>query len=379
MVQIFRAVLTVVSLMLLISCGPKQVSVNSSSNVKKIIAYIFPSNDTIDTSKIDIGRLTHINYSFAKINNGCIETGYLSDSINLRLLREHIDKNNPKAALIISVGGWEFSDQFSDMALSGTSRKKFIESALKFIQYFKLDGIDVDWEYPGRPGKTNNFRAEDKTTFNLLLDELRQALDSIGIIDNKHYITSVAIPAFHEFYATTEVTEFSKHLDFINLMTYDFYGEWEPVSGHQSNLYDAKSPKYLSADSAVRFLLQKNIPADKIVLGIPFYSRSWKITGQSNNENIHNLGQGAGINSVYEDLLSEYININGYNQHWDSSACVPYLWNENLDIFVTYENPESVKIKCEYIKDNKLGGAMFWKYNLQKENLLLNVIYNELN
>lgn len=345
---------------------------------KKIIAYIYPANDTIDISKISINQLTHINYSFAKITDGVIASGFDTDSVNITLLKKLIKEKNSNCKLLISVGGWEFSDKFSDMALNSSSRKKFISSCINYIRFFDIDGVDVDWEYPGKPGKTNNFRADDKYNFTFLLKELRIALDSLEEIDNKQYLSSIAVPAFPEFYSNIETQEIIKHLDFINLMAYDFYGEWEPVSGHQSNLFSTENPKFLSADSAVKFLLSENIPNDKIVLGVPFYSRSWKITERSNKDKIHNLGHGAGINSVYEDLLREYINLNGYEEYWDSIAAVPYLWNDSLEVFVTYENPKSVSLKCEYIKTQNLGGIMFWKYNLEAENQLLNVIYKEI-
>lgn len=369
----------IIPLLIILFSGCRNAHNQKQNNLeKKIIAYIYPSNDTINVAKVNIDKLSHLNYSFAKISDNKIALETPIDSLNITLLKKHLMRNNSSCKLLISVGGWEFSDQFSDMASNSHSRAEFIESTLNFLTFFQLDGVDVDWEYPGQPGKTNNFRKEDKENFTLLLKELRKGLDSIGEIDKKHYLSSIAVPSFSQFYTNIQPQEVGECLDFINLMAYDFFGEWEPVSGHQSNLYSTANPKTLSADSAIKLLNSKGIPNEKIVLGIPFYSRSWKITSRSNHENINNYGHGAGINSNYEELAESYINKNGFKACWDSSACSPYLWNDSLQTFVTYDNPKSVAIKCKYIQTNKLAGTMFWKYNLEKENLLLNVIYDEL-
>lgn len=344
---------------------------------KNIIAYVFTHNETFDTAKNNIRQLTHINYSFADIIDGKMVEGRPTDSVNLVLLKKHISTTNPDCKLIVSVGGGSWSNNFSDMAITPNGRQLFIASAISFIKKYQLDGLDVDWEYPCLKGNNNLLRKEDKQTYTLLLKELRNAMDSMGQALNKHYILSTAIPCFHVFYENVEIEKVHPYLDFINLMCYDFYGEWDSVSGHQSNLYSTLNSRKLSGDSTVRLLLQSGVPSEKIIYGVPFYSYSWQVN-ETSPKAINMQGKAVNYNGTYEDILEKYIDKNGFISYWDSVSQMPYLWNDSLKVFITYENPQSIAIKCDYILKNNLGGTMFWRYNHRAENILLNTLYQNL-
>jgi len=90
------------------------------------------------------------------------------DLANLQALTA-LRESYPHLKVMISVGGWTWSGGFSDMALTKASRKTFIDSAIAFLNQHKLDGIDLDWEYPGLPGAGNTHRPEDKKNFTRLL------------------------------------------------------------------------------------------------------------------------------------------------------------------------------------------------------------------
>ena len=78
---------------------------------------------------------------------------------------------------MISVGGWLWSGNFSDAALTPESRSRFIDSVAAFVEHYNLDGLDIDWEFPGEIGAGNRFRPEDGKNFTLLLAELRKRFD----------------------------------------------------------------------------------------------------------------------------------------------------------------------------------------------------------
>jgi chitinase len=69
---------------------------------------------------------------------------------------------------LISVGGWTWSKNFSDAVLTDTSRQNFVTSAVAIVSKYNLDGIDIDWEYPGMMGDSNVYRPEDKENYTLL-------------------------------------------------------------------------------------------------------------------------------------------------------------------------------------------------------------------
>src|ERR1022692_3462516 len=138
-----------------------------------IVGYVFPQNGALQHGQIDPRGMKRINYAFAAIQNGRMVIASAGDSANLHQLTA-LRKQNPLLQVLISVGGWSGSAAFSDVALTAQSRAGFIQSALEFLKSYDLDGLDVDWEYPGLPGAGNRFRSKDKRNFTLLLKELRE-------------------------------------------------------------------------------------------------------------------------------------------------------------------------------------------------------------
>ena len=116
---------------------------------KAVIGYIYSPNRPLVPSDVAAEKLTHINYAFANIKNGLMVEGYAGDPENYRTLN-NLKERNPKLKILVSVGGWTWSGGFSDMALTPQSRKRFIDSAVAFLDRHRLDGLDVDWEYPRR-------------------------------------------------------------------------------------------------------------------------------------------------------------------------------------------------------------------------------------
>jgi len=68
----------------------------------------------------------------------------------------------------------------------------------------------------------------------------------------------------------------------------------------------------------------------------------------------------------------------GFTRFWDDAAKVPYVYNPQQRIFVSYEDPESLKHKCQYIRSQKLAGIMFWEYFGDSQGKLLQTINTEL-
>ena len=116
-----------------------------------IIGYVFPRERELQPSEIDAAKLTHVNYAFANLKNGLLVEGFAKDAFNLRVLTG-LRQANPDLRILVSVGGWTWSKGFSDMALTAEGRRRFCESAVAYVRRHDLDGVDVDWEYPGLPG-----------------------------------------------------------------------------------------------------------------------------------------------------------------------------------------------------------------------------------
>lgn len=366
-------VLFILSVCAVSACAPSEELRENESKV--VIGYVFPGNRIIKED-ISAQKLTHINYAFANIKDGVMVEGFEADSANFVVLNK-LKAKNPSLKILISVGGWGWSGGFSNMALTAESRKKFIQSAVGFVVKHNLDGLDIDWEYPGMPGAGNPHRPEDKENFSLLLKECREALDSVP--GNKYYLLTIAAAASPRFLETTDMPEVAIYLDLINLMTYDFAGAWDATVRHHANLFPSEYYEGgNSVSETVARFIAKGVPAKKLVVGVPFYGRGWQNIEQK-NDGLGGTGNGIeNLNLSFQNLVDNYLSNPDFKQGWDPSAKAPYLFSESEKIFITYENPESLKLKCQYINHSGLRGVMFWEYFDDADQTLVSVLNSEL-
>lgn len=342
-----------------------------------ITAYVFPRGAALIPGQIDPAKLTRINYAFSNIQTGRMVPGSPADAQNFALLRS-FRSTNPNLTILVSVGGWLWSTNFSDMALTRESRAVFEDSVMQFLTRYDLDGLDIDWEYPGMPGSGHPFRAEDKQNFTSLLRELRQRFDASARRGRRLYLT-IAMGASDEVIANTEMQKVQRYVDTVNLMTYDYYEPGsESITGNHSPLYaDPADPKAASSSDTVRAFQKAGVPAEKILLGVPFYGHEW---GEVKDQN-HGLFQvGKPVPGAYTpfNVIDTTMLASGFTRFWDDAAKVPYVYNPQQRIFVSYEDPESLKHKCQYIRSQKLAGIMFWEYFGDSQGKLLQTINTEL-
>ncbi|MFC5402840.1 glycosyl hydrolase family 18 protein [Cohnella soli] len=358
----------------------------------KVIGY-YPSwalYQKYDSSKLATAGLTHINYAFANIENGQISLGDAdADKANFAALRK-LKAANPKLKTLISVGGWTWSGRFSDAAASIYARNLFADSVVAFIRQHGFDGVDLDWEYPVSGGLAGNkHRPEDKRNFTLLLQTLRDKLNAAGTKDGRTYLLTIAVGAAQENVGNIEAKNVAGIVDWINLMTYDYHGDWEKKSGHNAPLYgDSADP--ISAQENIDFTVQayKNdgVPAAKLVMGVPFYGRSWTGCGTADHGQYSScsgstdgtLGSGS---YSYATLVKQNWagGGNGYTRYWNERTKTPWLYSAaNGGTFIAYEDPESIGYKAEYVKRNKLGGVMAWELSQDSGLTLLTKLVQNL-
>ena len=340
-----------------------------------IIGYVTGNGWT--KNQIDPNKLTHINYAFAvPAQNGELAPISKKDEANLATLVS-LKAANPSLKILISIGGWGGCKYFSDAALTDAARKKFANSAVGLLVKHKLDGVDIDWEYPAQVGAGNIFRPADKQNFTLFLKAIRDRLDAQGKRDNRtganHYLLTAATGGDTAFVSHTELGKAQAYLDYVNIMTYDLYHGNDTVTGHHSPLYQSKLGDHSrnSSADAVEGHIRAGVPASKIVLGLPFYGRGWgKVEDKDNGLFQPATGERSFIS--HDKLAKEYINKNGFVRYWDDEAKAPYLWNPTSKTFISYADEASFVPKIEYVKAKKLAGVMFWEYiyDLEQDKLL---------
>ena len=340
-----------------------------------IIGYV--SGNGWTKEQIDPFKLTHINYAFAvPAADGKLAPLTARDSTNLAALTS-LRTQNKELKILISIGGWGGCKYFSDAALTETSRRKFAADAVALLKRHKLDGLDIDWEYPAQVGAGNIYRPEDKQTFTLFLKALRDQLDVQGKQDKRsgsnHYLLTAATGGDTAFVSHTELGKAQAYLDYVNIMTYDLYHGNDKVTGHHSPLDQSKKGNQSrnSSVSAVDGHIRAGVPASKIVLGLPFYGRGWTEVNPIDN-GLYQPATGEHLFISFDELTDKYISKNGYTRYWDVDAKAPYLWNPTTKTFISYADEASFLPKLTYVKEKKLAGVMFWEYiyDLRQKKLL---------
>lgn len=359
--------------------APVAIEEALAADERIIVGYIFNPDAELDPDSIAAEKLTHINYAFSNIEEGRLVEGFAYDEQNYEQLQT-LKARNPDLKILTSVGGWTWSGGFSDMALTEESRQRFIDSALDFVRRHQLDGIDIDWEYPGLPGAGNVHRPEDGVNFTLLLRSLREQLDALEQKLERPLLLTIASGGFPRFLEKSDIANWQRYLDFINIMTYDYNFPTDGNrTGHNAPLY-APEGDVMSADQAVRDHLAAGVPPEKLVLGVPFYGRHW-VEVEPGNAGMGQVGHTGDFpygDTGYRNLAENLIDQQGFERHWDPIGQVPWLWNEDAQIFVSYDDPESMAIKARYVREQGLRGIMFWRYETDYNNELLNAIHDNL-
>lgn len=343
-----------------------------------VAGYVFTQDAALLPGQIDANSLTRVNYAFANIKDGRMVTGFASDAENFAILTG-LRAQNPSLTVLVSVGGWLWSTNFSDISLTPQSRRLFIQSAMDILQQYDLDGLDIDWEYPGMVGAGHPFRSEDGRNFTLLLKELRKRFDQETAKSHRRLYLTIAAGASQEYLEHTEMRKVQKYVDTVNLMAYDYVEPGsDPLTGHHAPLFtNPADARNYSGDASVKAFEQAGVPASKILLGLPFYGHVW---GEVADRDHGFLQPGKPVPNVYAPysaITGTMLN-EGFVRYWDPIASVPYLYNSEKHIFVSYEDTESISAKCHYVLTRKLGGVMFWDYSGDPAGVLLGAINQSL-
>lgn len=334
---------------------------------------------------------------------------------------QELKKKYPHLKIMLAVGGWSMyregfpAKQFSTMASNDNYRKEFVESSVEACARFGFDGIDIDWEYPGfTPGSGTKSKDEvekDRKGFNNLLRDLNKAFKDKKTLDATYkkfggnkvppkegLLLTFAAPAGKKQIQNLDLHEAYKYLDFLNIMTYDFHGDWSSTTNHLAPLYPpykADDPEF-DVNSALKLYLNMK-PKDysieqakkKINLGMPLYGRTFanvhatknkctivnakeKTCAEQNGLFVPFSGAGPGAEPgmmLFSDVNKILKNLEktGYTYHWDDKAKVPWLFNAKDKIFISFDDLRALKEKAEFVKSQGLAGAMIWQLEKAEE------------
>lgn len=315
----------------------------------RVVAYVTPWNWS---GLPDASKVTHLIYSFAEIDTQTHlmqvpQEKYLKLLVGLK--QEH-----PQLKVMLSLGGGG-GDGFSQAAETEESRKIFARECARLIEEYHLDGIDIDWESPVN-GNWGSIRAipEDKENCTALLKEIRQAVGEEAII-------SFATGSTNSYATWVELDKLNGYVDFFNLMSYCY--SVGAAGNHDANLFpsDKAAMGGISVSFGVNLLKNHGVDPQKIVIGIPFFAYD-------------------GSTALSQTGLQNRIHSGNYVEMWDDEAKAPYLALPGSEkISVTFDNPRSVALKASYVKENGLGGIMYWEYGQDDDDRTMSgAVWNSL-
>ena len=380
--------------------------------------YLVKNVDTSGSAE----RMTHINYAFADVDSTykCATADSFADYNKAFNASETVDgtadvssqklKGNfnqlrelklkyPHLKILISVGGWSLSSNFSQ-AVMPANRAAFVASCIDMYLNGNFDvangvtgysgifdGIDIDWEYPGACGLTCDFSPEDTANFTAMMAEFRSQMDALTQQTGKTYMLTAATSASEVISSYIDLPAVVPYMDYINLMTYDFHGSWETTTNMHSPLYgDPADPTYAThfwSDNAVNVYLSRGVPANKLLMGVPFYGHGWAgVPPGPNGDGLYQTAGSRPPRGKYENGTDDYKEMIAreatFTKYFSPIAQSVYIYNGSQ--FWTYDDPASMTNKMNYIKSKNLAGTMFWELSGDTTSIdLLSAIYNGLN
>ncbi|KAM5364267.1 hypothetical protein ACJZ2D_011576 [Fusarium nematophilum] len=337
---------------------------------------------------LPVENLTHVLYSFANVRSDSGEVppthlsfiSHLTDSwadtdihwdgdswndvgTNLYGCMKQLNllkRRNRNLKVLLSVGGWTYSSNFKAPASTPQGRACFARSCVDLIKNLGFDGIDIDWEYPQNAGEARDYVE--------LLGAVRREMDaySQSLSRPHHFELTVACPAGAQNFQKLDVRGMDRYLDFWNLMAYDYAGSWDQLAGHQANLYPSRenpSSTPFSTSAAVDFYVRSGVAPQKLVIGMPLYGRAFENTDGPGRP-FQGVGEGTWEQGVYD---YKKLPLEGAHECGDGGCCASYCYDPQRRRMVTYDTPQIAWTKANYVKQWKLGGAMWWESSADKE------------
>lgn len=333
-----------------------------------------PGSGYFTMANVDPFLCDYILFAFAKLDGNILAPVEWNDESsdglvgNYETLNNH-KNTNPELKTLLAVGGWNFGTAaWTAMLSTAANRAEFVSHSIGYLREWEFDGLDLDFEYPG----SRDSPPEDKQYFTFLVAELRAAYNDEGAQTGRApLLLTAAVAAGKENIDNGyEVPQLAQNLDFFNVMTYDFNGAWDTVTGHNSPLYARADElgtdrEMLNIDWAARYWADLGAPRDKIMLGMATYGRGFQLADPGNNglgapiagpNTPGEFTREAGYLAYYEVCIMR--NTPGTNYVYNDEHQAPYVYNGNQ--WVGFDDTRSLQAKVDYMRDGGFGGYFVW-------------------
>jgi chitinase len=329
----------------LAASGPAGAAPPDKPKDKVFVGYLFGQPRDIHFS-----LYTHICHAFLVADaEGKVRTGR---NVPSRELTSKAHQAGVK--VLVSLGGWGWDKQFASIVSKPEAEDHYAKSVMAIVDENDYDGIDLDWEYPDTE--------QEIIGFERLTRRFRKELDAIGVRKERPMFVTMAASSNPGTLKWLGKEFLLETMDWINVMTYDFTGDWTNYAGHHSPLFASSkqpggSPR--STESTMKYLVEeRGLPADRLAVGIPLYGRGFGVAEPyASTKGAKKTGVPRGDFRNLQPLVNQQ----GWTRKWDDETKNPWLVSRDRGVVVGYEDAESVALKTEWAMKQGFRGVFFWQ------------------
>jgi chitinase len=256
--------------------------------------------------------------------------------------------------VLVSLGGWGWDKQFASIVSKPEAEDRYVKSVMAIVDENDYDGIDLDWEYPDTE--------KEVVGFERLTRRFRKELDAIGTKKGRPMFVTMAASSNPGTLKWLDKDFLLETMDWINVMTYDFTGDWTNYAGHHSPLFSSSkqpggSPR--STELSMKYLVEeRGLPADRLAVGIPLYGRGFGVAEPyASTKDAKKTGIPRGDYKNLHALTTQ----EGWTTKWDDETKNPWLISRDRAVVVGYDDAKSVALKTEWAVKNGFRGVFFWQ------------------
>ncbi|KAF2119736.1 hypothetical protein BDV96DRAFT_642744 [Lophiotrema nucula] len=321
---------------------------------------------------------THVHFAFANITRNTYKPEITDETT-----KEQFEsfKGMIGVKKIISFGGWAFSTEpgtFSILreAVLPANRETFKNNIISFLNEHNLDGVDLDWEYPGAPD-IPDIPSDDPVNglnYYRLLASIKSTVGSSKSV-------SFAAPASYWYLKSFPIKNMAENLDYIIYMTYDLHGQWDygnkwTMSGCESGNCLRSHVNETETKDALAMITKAGVVSNKIVVGVPSYGRSFKMESAgcdsemckfTGSPRLSNANKGRCTDTggyISNAEIQEIMATGKVNKKWTSEGSNIMVYNDTE--WVAYMDDDMKKKRSETYDSYNFAGTVDWAVDLQE-------------
>jgi chitinase len=291
---------------IVLSSSVKGQSANDKSKFKVVGYYSLQSAMTDTLSKVPFDKVTHINLWFLNPDT----LGNFTQDFSL--LQPFINAAHAKNVKVLASIGGGSPHPYYHALLMDDKRAMFVTNLISVVTKYNLDGIDIDLEGGDIDENYEKF-----------------VIDLASLLRSKNKMITAAIAVYYKDKLSDKALA---QYDFVNVMSYDRTGSWRPEKPgpHSTYAHAVEDLEY--------FGVERKIPKDKMVLGVPFYGYGFgpELTSPA-------------IGMNYRQIVSQFPGAELYDEYKMPDGKILY-----------YNGIETMKQKTALAKE-KASGVMIWQ------------------